>query len=54
MSEALAFALLLIHQHQARDSSQQYRLQELFAAFLAGALSAEQYERNLHLARDLP
>lgn len=54
MSKALAFALLLIHQHQARDFSQQYRLQQLFAAFIAGALTAEQYERDLHLARDLP
>jgi hypothetical protein len=49
MSNALAYAMLLIHQHQARNLSQQYKLQQLFLTFVAGRLTAEQYERNLDL-----
>jgi hypothetical protein len=47
MSNALAFAMLRIHQHRARDARQQHQLHELFLAFLAGRLTAEQYERDL-------
>jgi hypothetical protein len=47
VSNAFAFALLLLHQHQAQDPTQQHRLHELFLTFLAGHLTAEQYERNL-------
>lgn len=54
MSNAFAFAMLLICQHQARDLTQQQRLQQLFLSFLAGQLTAEQYERGLRLARDNP
>jgi hypothetical protein len=50
MSNALAYAMLLIHQHQALDVSQQQKLQQLFLTFLAGQLTAEQYERNLEAA----
>jgi hypothetical protein len=44
--------MLLIYQHQACDLTQQQRLQQLFLSFLAGQLTAEQYERDLRLARD--
>ena len=54
MSNAFAFAMLLIYQHQACDLTQQQRLQQLFLRFLAGQLTAEQYERGLRLARDNP
>jgi len=47
MSNALAFAILLIHQHQARDAGHHRRLEQTFLGFLAGRLDAEQYERNL-------
>lgn len=47
MSNALAFALLRIHQHQAQNAGQQCRLEQLFLGFLAGRLSAEQYQRDL-------
>lgn len=47
MGNALAFAMLRIHQHQARDAKQQHQLQELFLAFVAGRLTAEQYEMGL-------
>ncbi len=50
MSKAFAFAMLLIYQHQARDLTQQQRLQKLFLSFLAGQLTAEQYERDLRHA----
>ena len=42
--------MLLIHQRQARNLSQQYQQQQLFLAFLAGEITAEQYERNLEAA----
>lgn len=47
MSNALAFAILLIHQHQARDAGHHHRLEQLFLGFLAGRLTELQYERNL-------
>lgn len=47
MSNAFAFAMLLLQQHRAHDPQQQHRLHELFLTFLAGQLTAEQYERNL-------
>ena len=47
MSNALAFAMWRIHQHQARDARQQRELQQLFLAFLAGRLTGEQYEKDL-------
>ena len=50
MSSALAYAMLLIHQHQAPGPAQQQKLQQLFLAFLAGELTAEQYERHLEAA----
>lgn len=49
MSHALAYTMLLIHQHQAHSLSQQQKLQQLFLAYVAGRLTAEQYERNLAL-----
>jgi len=52
VSNAFAFAMLLIYQHQACDLTQQQRLQQLFLSFLAGQLSADQYERDLRVARD--
>jgi hypothetical protein len=42
--------MLLIHQHQAPNPTQQHRLQQLFTAFLAGQLTAEQYEHHLEAA----
>jgi hypothetical protein len=51
MSNAFAFAMLLIYQHQACGLTQQQRLQQLFLTFVAGQLTAEQYERGLRLAR---
>lgn len=54
MSNAFAFAMLLIYQHQACDLTQQQHLQQLFLSFLAGQLTAEQYERDLRVARDSP
>jgi len=47
VSNAFAFALLLLHQHHAQDPQQQHRLHELFLTFLAGGLTADQYERKL-------
>ncbi len=47
MSNALAFAMLRIHQHQARNAGQHHKLQELFLTFLAGRLTADQYEKGL-------
>ena len=52
MSNALAFAVFLIYQHQARGLGEQQQLQQLFLAFLAGQITAEQYERDLDLARN--
>jgi hypothetical protein len=49
MSLALAYTMLLIHQHQARNLSEQQDLQRLFLTYLEGQLTAEQYERNLAL-----
>jgi hypothetical protein len=49
MSNALAYAMLLIRQHQAHDPSQPHKLQQVFLTFVAGQLTAEQYERNLNL-----
>jgi hypothetical protein len=49
MSNALAYAMLLIHQHQAHNLNQQHILQQLFLTFLAGQLTADQYERDLDL-----
>jgi hypothetical protein len=50
MSHALAYAILLIRQHQARSLNRQQELQRLFLSFLAGQLTAEQYERDLEAA----
>jgi hypothetical protein len=50
MSNDLAYAMFLIHQRQARDLSQQHRLLQLFLTFVAGQVSAEEYERMLGLA----
>jgi hypothetical protein len=50
MSSTLAYAMLLIHQHQAPTPHQQQKLQQLFLTFLAGQLTAEQYERDLEAA----
>ena len=50
MSNALAYAMLLIHQRQARNLSQQQKLQQLFLAVRAGERTAEQSERNLEAA----
>ena len=47
MSNDLAYAMFLIHQRQARDLSQQHRLQQLFLTFIGGQVSAEEYERML-------
>ena len=48
MSNSLAYALLLIYQHRAPNSQHQDRLHQLLLTFLAGELTPEQYERNLH------
>jgi hypothetical protein len=50
LSNALAYAILLIRQRQARNLIEQQKLQQLFLAFLAGEITAEQYERNLEAA----
>ena len=50
MSNALAYALLLISQHRAPTAQYQQRLHHLFLTFLAGRLTAEQYERRLEAA----
>lgn len=47
MSNALAYAMLLIQQHQATSLQRQQTLQQLFLSFIAGQLTAEQYERTL-------
>ena len=47
MSLALAYALLRIRQHQAQSLDQQYRLHQLYLTFVAGQLTAEQYEDHL-------
>lgn len=47
MSNALAYAMLLIYQHQAHSLQRQQELERLFLSFLAGQLTAEQYARNL-------
>ena len=49
MSHDLAYTMLLIHQHQAHNLTQQQKLQQLFLTFVAGQLTAEQYERSLAL-----
>lgn len=48
MGDDLSYAMLLIHQEQARDLSQQHKLQQVFLTFVE--LAAEQYERSLQLA----
>ena len=50
LSNALAYAMLLIHQRQARNLLEQQKLQQLFLAFLAGGITAEQYERSFEAA----
>ena len=50
MSTALAYAMLLIHQHQAPSPDQQHKQHQLFLTFLAGQLTAEQYEHDLEAA----
>jgi len=50
LSNALAYAMLLIHQRQARNLIEQQKLQQLFLAFLAGEVTAEQYERSFEAA----
>ena len=50
MSSALAYAMMLIHLHQAPNLIEQQKLQQLFLAFLAGEITAEQYERSLEAA----
>jgi hypothetical protein len=54
MGKALAFAMLLIHQRQARNLEQQHRQQDLFLSFLDGHVTAEQYERDLDLIGLMP
>lgn len=49
MSNDLAYTMLLIHQRQARDLSQQHQLQQLFLTFVGGEISAEDYERSLEV-----
>ena len=49
MSSSLAFAMLRLHQHQARNLDQQQRQQRLFLTFLDGDVTEEQYGRNLEL-----
>ena len=51
MSTALAYTLMLIRQRMAPDAHQQYRFHELFVAFTAGQLTAEQYEQKLYSRR---
>lgn len=53
MSHAFAFAMLLIHQRQAHDLRQQQQMNQLFVTFVAGGLTAEQYEQGLDLARGI-
>ena len=50
MSHALAYAVLLIRQHQARSLNRQQELQRLFLSFLAGELTPEQYECGIEAA----
>ena len=50
VSNALAYAMLLIHQHRAPNLIEQQKLQRLFLAFLAGEITAEQYERSFEAA----
>jgi hypothetical protein len=47
VSDALAFAMLLIHQHLAHDAGHHRKLEQLYLSFLAGRITAEQYERDL-------
>jgi hypothetical protein len=47
MSNDLAYAMLLIHQRQARDLRQQHLLLQLFQTYVDGGLTAEQYEQDL-------
>lgn len=53
MSHAFAFAMLLIHQRQAHNLRQQQQMQLLFVTFVAGGLTAEQYEHGLDRARGM-
>jgi hypothetical protein len=51
MSNALAYAMLLIHQqHQAPNPNWQHQLEQFFLTFLAGQITAEHYERHLEAA----
>lgn len=54
MSNDLAYAMFLIHQRQARDISEHHQLAHLFLTFVGGAMSAEDYERNLELTGRRP
>ena len=49
MSDDFAYAMFRIYQHQARDVRQQYNLEQIYLMYVAGAITAEQYERNLAL-----
>jgi hypothetical protein len=49
VSNAFAYAMFRIYQRQARNVRQQYSFEQLYLAYLAGGLTAEQYERNLAL-----
>jgi len=42
--------MLLIHLHQAPNLIKQQKLQPSFLAFLAGEITAEQYERSFEAA----
>ena len=50
MSDAFAYAMLLIHLHQAPNLIEQQKFQQLFLAFLAGEITADQYERSFEAA----
>ena len=50
LSNALAYAMLLIHLHQAPNLIKQQKLQQSFLAFLAGEITEEQYERSFEAA----
>ena len=53
MSHAFAFAMLLLYQRQAHDLRQQQQMQQLFATFVTGELTSEQYVHGLDLARGI-
>ncbi|HZS66868.1 MAG TPA: hypothetical protein VFA72_07130 [Burkholderiales bacterium] len=42
--------MFLTHQGQARDVSQQHKLQQVLLTFVGNELAAEQYERGLLFA----